>query len=76
MDVRNKYRSICALYILDVIPNCTHIYCGQSPSITGKVELILMAENAGLIETSFADAIKIIAASPELAEQTAARLTL
>ena len=29
-----------------------------------------MAENAGLIETSFADAIEIIAASPELPEQT------
>ena len=29
-----------------------------------------MAKNAGLIETSFADAIEIIAASPELPEQT------
>ncbi len=43
---------------------------GQSPSIVGKEELILMGEKAGLIETSFADAIGIIEASTELPEQT------
>jgi hypothetical protein len=48
---------------------CTPIYLGRSPSTSGKEELIL-TDNPVLIETSFADAITMIAASAELAEQT------
>src|SRR6202035_812288 len=61
---------IYALYILDVFPNYTNVYLGQSPSISGQQELILMTEKSGLIETSFADAIAMIAAAKELPEQT------
>ena len=57
-------------YTLDVFPIRPNIYLGPSPSIVSVKESLLMTENPILIETSFADAVAIIAVAPELSEQT------
>jgi hypothetical protein len=64
----NVHQSIFAQKYLDVFLNCTNLYLGKSQSIWEKEELVLMAENAGLIEPSFRDAIAMIAAAVELPE--------
>lgn len=70
MKIRNEYKSTFAQYILGVFPICTNIYLGPSPSIVSVKELLPMTENPILIETSFAEAVVIIAAAQELPEQT------
>src|SRR5215831_15423874 len=57
-------------YYIDVFPKCPYIYLRQSPSIPSVNESILMTEPSVLIETSFADAVTIIASAHELPLQT------
>ena len=68
--VRNESHSTYIRYTVDIIPKCTILHRGISPSTLILSAVIPMTDTTQLLEPSFVDAIAAIGQATDLSEQT------